>query len=118
MKWPTTATVVHINIIIKSYLSSLLNSFFSPFSNARTAGVSKHRGRQREVSTFSDRKGKAITWHGTSKYRYGDQNISLFTRLSKLFPHFSSAAVSHAWVLFSEIVMLIRVSQIEFDPKM
>jgi len=59
MKWPTTATVVHINIIIKSYLRSLLNSFFSPLSNARPACVSKHRGRQRGVSILSDQKGRA-----------------------------------------------------------
>jgi hypothetical protein len=61
MKWPTTATVVHINIIIKSYLSSLLNSFFSPFSNAGPAFVSKHRWRQGGVSILSDQKGRAIT---------------------------------------------------------
>jgi hypothetical protein len=34
------------------------------------------------------------------------------------FPRFTSAAVSHEWLLFSLIIVLITVSQIEFDPEM
>jgi Trk-type K+ transport system membrane component len=114
-KWPSTPKAVHINIIVTSKLCSFLKFIFRPVLLCKC--VLKHRWRQREDSILSGRKGRAVTWHGNNKYRYGEQNISLVTRLSKLFPRLTSATVSHEWLSFHEI-MLIIVSQIEFDPEM